>query len=103
MNSIFPPFLFRYFEQCVIGQNCETQNRLQKSVFTHVASNYSNLLEQKKRVYRRKEFNSQTIGLEHKHGRPFNVLGHQHGGHDVSIAIMLCSLAQTIILRIRFW
>ena len=57
----------------------------------------------KKRVYRRKEFNSQTIGLEHQHGRPFNVLGHQHGGHDVSIAIMLCSLAQTIILRIRFW
>ena len=51
MNSIFPPFLFRYFEQCVIGQNCETQNRLQKSVFTHVASNYSNLLEQKKKEF----------------------------------------------------
>lgn len=54
MNSIFPPFLFRYFEQCVIGQNCETQNRLQKSVFTHVASNYSNLLEQKKKSLQKK-------------------------------------------------
>ena len=29
------------------------------------------------------EFNSHRIGLGHKHGRRFIVLGHQYGGHYV--------------------
>ena len=33
MISIFPTFLFRYFEHCVIERNSETQNRLQKERF----------------------------------------------------------------------
>ena len=37
----------------------------------------------KESFYIRKEFNSYTIGLEHKHGRRFNVLGHQYGRRDV--------------------
>ena len=37
----------------------------------------------KESFYMRKEFNSYTIGLEHKHGRRFNVLGHQYGRRDV--------------------
>ena len=63
MNSIFPTFLFRYFELCVIKRNSETQNCLQKSVFTRVASNFSNLLEQKK------DFAKEKISSEHQHGR----------------------------------
>ena len=38
------------------------------SVFTHVASIYANLLEQKS-VYIRKEFNSYRIALRQQHGR----------------------------------
>jgi len=38
------------------------------SVFTHVASIYANLLEQKS-VYIRKELNSLTIDLGHQHDR----------------------------------
>ena len=37
----------------------------------------------KESVYIRKEFNSHRIGLGHKHGRCFIVLGHQYGRHDV--------------------
>ena len=52
-------------------------------VFSHVASIYANLLEQKKAFYIRKELNSQRTGLGHKHGRRFIVLGHKYGRHDV--------------------
>ena len=41
-----------------------------------------NLLEQKKCVYIRKEFNSSRIGLGKKHGRRFIVFG-QHSCRDV--------------------
>ena len=37
--------------------------RLHIERFTHVASIYANLLEQKKSIYMRKEFNSQMIFL----------------------------------------
>ena len=37
----------------------------------------------KERVYMRKEFNSDRIGLEHQHGRRFIVLEHQYGRRDV--------------------
>ena len=37
----------------------------------------------KESVYIRKEFNSQRIGLGHKHGHRFIVLGHKYGRHDV--------------------
>ena len=54
------------------------------SVFTHVASIYANLWEQKKVFYVRKEFNSHRIcGLEHQYGRRFTVLEHQYGGRNV--------------------
>ena len=69
-------------------------NRLQKERFLSCGQQLFKFIGTKERVYRRKEFNSQTIGLEHQDGRPFNVVGHQHGRHDVSIVIMLCSLAQ---------
>lgn len=72
-----------------------------KSVFSHVPSNYSNLLEQKKEFTEKKSSTpARLVWNTNMHGGPFNALGHQHGGHDVSIAIMLCSLAQTIVLRI---
>ena len=47
-------FLFYHFE--LTGQ---------WSVFTHVASIYANLLEQKKSFYMRKEFNSHRVVLVH--------------------------------------
>ena len=50
-------------------------------VFTHVASIYANLLEQKKAFT--KELNYHRTGLGHKHGRRFIVLGHKYGHHDV--------------------
>ena len=57
---------------------------LEKSAFTHVASIYSNLLEQKKASRCiKKEFHPQRIGLGHQHGRRFIVLGHQYGRRDV--------------------
>ena len=37
----------------------------------------------KERVYMRKEFNSDRIGLEHQHGRRFIVLEHPYGRRDV--------------------
>lgn len=72
MNSIFPTFLFQYFEQCVIERNSETQNRLQKERFLSCAQQLFKFIRTKERVYRKKEFNSRTIGLEHQHAwRPF--------------------------------
>ena len=53
------------------------------SVFTHVASMYANLLEQKKVFYVRKESNSHRIYLEHQYGHRFIVLEHQNGRRDV--------------------
>ena len=47
-----------------------------------MASIYANLLEQKKSVYIRKEFNSHRAGLGRKHGRRFIVLGHKFGRRD---------------------
>ena len=52
-------------------------------VFTHVVRIYANLLEQKKSVYMRNEFNSHRTGLGHKHGCHFIVLGPKYGCHDV--------------------
>ena len=46
-----------------------------KSVFTHVASIYANLLEKKESVCVRKEFNSHRTGLGHQHGRRLNCFG----------------------------
>jgi len=40
-------------------------------------------IETEEGFYRRKRFHSQTIGLEHQHGRRFIVLGHQYGRCDV--------------------
>ena len=37
----------------------------------------------KESVYIRKQFNSDRTGLGHKDGRPFIVLGHRYGRHDV--------------------
>ena len=51
--------------------------------FTHVASIYANLLEQKKSVYIRKEFDPHRTGLGHQHGRRFIVLGYKYGHRDV--------------------
>ena len=48
-----------------------------------MASIYTNLLEQKKAIYMRKELNSQRIVLVHQHGRSFTVLEHQFGRLDV--------------------
>ena len=54
------------------------------SVFTHVASIYDNLLEQKNQIiYMRKEFNSQRIFWVNQHGCRFIVLEHQYGRRDV--------------------
>ena len=64
----------------------------------HFGTNYSHRIEcfhsrgqhlckfigTKESVTIRKEFNSQSIGLVHQHGRRFNVLGHQYGRRDVS-------------------
>ena len=54
-----------------------------QSVFTHVATIYANLMNNKKGVYLRKEFNPHRISLEHQHGHQFIVLEHQYGRHDV--------------------
>ena len=56
------------------------------SVFTQVsqvASVYENLYEQKKYVFKGKEFNSHGICLENQHGHRFIVLEHQYGRRDV--------------------
>ena len=51
-------------------------------VFTHVASIYANLLEQKKAFAQEKS--STLTGLVwDTHGRRFSVLGHKYGRHDV--------------------
>ena len=50
--------------------------------FTHVASSYANLLEQK-RLHKKREFNPPGISLVHQHGRRFIVLEHQNGRRDV--------------------
>ena len=39
-------------------------------------------IETKERVYIRKEFNSQRIGLQHLHGRRIIALGHQYCERD---------------------
>ena len=48
-----------------------------KSVFTHVASIYANLLEQKKKalISIGKDFNSHRIGFGHQHGCCLNCFG----------------------------
>ena len=53
---------------------CFAANRVEQSVFTHVASIYANLLA-KEIFCIRKEFNSDRIGLRRQHGRRFIVLG----------------------------
>ena len=60
---------------------------LQLSVFTNVASIYTNLLEQMKRFTwkRKKKKKKNRIGLEHQHaGHRFIVLEHQYGRRDVT-------------------
>ena len=37
----------------------------------------------RKRLHKKKEFNSHRTGLGHKHDRRFIVLGHKYGRHDV--------------------
>ena len=51
------------------------------SVFTHVASIYANLLEQKKAHNKRVHLH--WTGLGQQHGRRFIVLGHQYVRRDV--------------------
>ena len=53
-------------------------------VFTHVASIYAKFIGTKESDYITKEFNSHRIVLGHRHGRPFSVLGHKYGDHDVT-------------------
>ena len=48
-----------------------------------MASLSANLLEQKKSICVRKEFNSQRTDLGHQHSHCFIVLGHQYGRLDV--------------------
>ena len=52
----------------------------------------------KESFYIRKEFNSYTIGLEHKHGRRFNVLGHQYGRHLIPSTKLTSSSHKTFHL-----
>ena len=61
------------------------QSLCQFCVFPHVTNVYANLLEQKKSVYIRKEFNSHRTGLGLQHGRRFIVLGHKYGRRDVML------------------
>ena len=44
-----------------------------QSVFSHVASNHVKFFGTKESVYIRKELNSNSIGLLHKHGHGFNM------------------------------
>ena len=81
-------FFTREFH-CLVGEYITTDDVITfffswiKCIFTHVASIYANLLEQKKAIYMRKELNSQRIVLVHQHGRGFTVLEHQNGRRDV--------------------
>ena len=54
----------------------------------------------KESAYIRKEFNSHRTGLGHKHGRPFIVLGHKYGCHDVmwKLSIEAITLPSAAIL-----
>ena len=61
------------------------QSLCQFCVFPPVTNIYANLLEQKKSVYIRKEFNSHRTGLGLQHGRRFIVLGHKYGRRDVML------------------
>ena len=82
------PFFTREFHY-LVGKYITTDDVITfvfswiKCIFTHVASIYANLLEQKKAIYMRKELNSQRIVLVHQHGRRFIVLEHQYGRRDV--------------------
>ena len=65
-------------------------------VFTHVASIYAKFIGTKESDYIRKEFNSHRIVLGHRHGRPFSVLGHKYGDHDVTWKHTICAQKKPI-------
>ena len=55
----------------------------QKELFHSRDQHLCKFMGTKESVYRREEFNSQRIGLEHQYGRRFIVLEHQYGRRDV--------------------
>ena len=72
-----------FAEKIVLKIHAKCNSVCVQSVFTHVASIYANVLEQKESVCTRTEFNSHRTRLGHQHGRRFIVLGHQQGRRDV--------------------